>query len=194
MKSAPRATPSTASDQVIEVFFDGDCPLCRREIAFLLRRDSQGRIIATDIAEDSFDASVYGRSHTDFMATIQARLDDRWIRGVEVFRQLYSAVGFKRMVRLSRVRPIAWVLDHAYTVFAKHRLRLTGRCTTSACSIPSASERGTSVQASEARPAEEAHNTASERPDQSAQNSQQLSSFLPSLPPRSLQRSDRTFN
>lgn len=132
--------PAEASN-TIQVFFDGDCPLCRKEIAFLSRRDSEGRIAVTDIAAPSFDASRYDRSHTDFMATIQGRLSDgRWISGVEVFRQLYSAVGFKRMVRLSRLRPIAWVLDHAYTVFAKHRLRLTGRCTTSACSIPSASQ------------------------------------------------------
>lgn len=139
MDTQPRVDPIPRSDESIQVFFDGDCPLCRREIAFLSKRDAQGRIIATDIADPSFDASQYDRLHTDFMATIQGRLaDGRWISGVEVFRQLYAAVGFRRLVRISRARPIAWVLNHAYAIFAKHRLRLTGRCSSTACSIPSA--------------------------------------------------------
>lgn len=121
----------------IEVFFDGDCPLCRREITFLSKRDKEGRIETTDIADAGFDASLFGRSHGDFMATIQGRLaDGRWITGVEVFRQLYSAVGFKRAVRFSRLRPISWLLERSYTFFAKHRLRLTRRCPDSSCSIP----------------------------------------------------------
>ena len=132
-----RGQQRTSSDHAIQVFFDGDCPLCRREVAFLTKRDSQGLIVATDIAAPSFEAAQYARSHTDFMATIQGRLaDGQWISGVEVFRQLYAAIGFKRMVRVSRVRPIAWALNHAYLVFAKHRLRLTGRCSSSACSTP----------------------------------------------------------
>jgi len=122
----------------IQVFFDGDCPLCRREISFLSKRDKEGRIETTDIAESDFDASRFGRSQSDFMATIQGRLaDGRWITGVEVFRQLYSAVGFERAVRFSRLRPISWLLERSYTLFAKHRLRLTRRCLDSGCSIPS---------------------------------------------------------
>ncbi|MCA9152358.1 MAG: DUF393 domain-containing protein, partial [Planctomycetales bacterium] len=37
-------------DESVEVFYDGDCPLCKREIGFLQRRDRQGRIRFTDIA------------------------------------------------------------------------------------------------------------------------------------------------
>jgi predicted DCC family thiol-disulfide oxidoreductase YuxK len=71
------------------------------------------------------------------MATIQGRLaDGRWVRGVEVFRQLYGAVGFTRAVRFSRLRPIAWVLDRSYALFAKHRLRLTRRCVAGSCTLP----------------------------------------------------------
>jgi len=132
--------PSTGPE-AIEVFFDGDCPLCKREIAFLEKRDAQQRIVATDIANPSFDASQFDRSHVEFMATIQGRLPNgQWITGVEVFRQLYAAVGFTRLVRMSRMRPVNWVLNHAYQIFAKHRLRLTGRCDSSACSIPSSAQ------------------------------------------------------
>lgn len=131
---------SEAGQERIEVFFDGDCPLCRREVGFLKRRDRLDRIRATNIADPAFDASLYGRSQTEFMATIQGRLaDGTWISGVEVFRQLYAAVGFSRLIRFSRLRPIAWLLDRAYALFAKHRLRLTGRCSNDACALPQGS-------------------------------------------------------
>jgi predicted DCC family thiol-disulfide oxidoreductase YuxK len=189
MEASKRVGLGTRGSGSIQVFFDGDCPLCKREIAFLSRRDTQGRIIATDIAEPSFDASQHGRSHTEFMATIQGRLaDGRWITGVEVFRQLYSAVGFKRLVRISRVRPIAWVLNHAYAVFAKHRLRLTGRCETGACAIPSSAvkEHDEGI-VSTATLVREPRNSTIPKPDK-------VHEFLPGLPHRTLRSSSRRLN
>ncbi len=120
-----------------EVFFDGECRLCSREIAFLRRRDKTGAIRFTDIAAAEFDASVYDMTQADFMAQIRGRTaDGRFIKGVEVFRQLYSAVGFKWAVRISRLPVISWLLDRAYRWFAKNRLRLTGRCDDGACTVP----------------------------------------------------------
>jgi predicted DCC family thiol-disulfide oxidoreductase YuxK len=139
MRKTRRNDSSSHLQSRIEVFFDGDCPLCKREVAFLTKRDKHRRIVATDIAHASFDASKFGRSQQEFMATIQGRLaDGTWISGVEVFRNLYAAVGFTRLVRISRFRPLAWILDLSYAFFAKHRLRLTGRCASNACSIPAA--------------------------------------------------------
>jgi predicted DCC family thiol-disulfide oxidoreductase YuxK len=41
----------------IEVFYDGACPLCLREINLLRRRDRKHAIRFTDIAAVGFDAS-----------------------------------------------------------------------------------------------------------------------------------------
>jgi predicted DCC family thiol-disulfide oxidoreductase YuxK len=120
-----------------EVFFDGDCPLCRREINFLRHRDKDSLIRFTDIAAPSFDAGIYNMTQEDFMAQIRGRMGDgRFVHGVEVFRQLYSAVGYRRAVRLSRVPGISWLLDQGYRWFAKNRLRLTRRCDSGACTVP----------------------------------------------------------
>ena len=63
------------------------------------------------------------------MAHIRGRLSDgTLIQGVEVFRRLYAAVGFGRAVAVSRLPGISQLLDVGYAVFAKYRLRLTGRC------------------------------------------------------------------
>ena len=117
----------------IEVYFDGDCPLCRREVAYLRRADRRGRIRFTNIAAPAFSAAAVGLDDQELMAEIHGRLPDgAIIRGVEVFRRLYSAVGWGPLVRLSRLPGIRHGLDVAYRLFARHRLRLTGRCS-SAC-------------------------------------------------------------
>ena len=58
-----------------------------------------------------------------------AATDGTWVTGVEVFRRLYAAVGFGPVVRLTRLPLIKQMLNVGYTVFAKNRLKLTGRCT-----------------------------------------------------------------
>ena len=111
------------------MFHDGDCPLCNREVAMLRRLDKARRIKFTDIARPDFDPSIYGKDLETLMAEIHARRPDgSWIRGVEVFRQLYSAVGFGCLVKLSRLPVLSQFLGLGYRVFAKNRLRLTGRC------------------------------------------------------------------
>ncbi|MFT3838990.1 MAG: DUF393 domain-containing protein [Myxococcaceae bacterium] len=122
----------------LEVFFDGECPLCLREINVLRRFDRHGRVRFTDIAAPGFDARGAGVDWQTLMARIHARLPDgRLIEGVEVFRQLYAAVGFGPLVSVTRLPGISNLLEAGYRWFARNRLRLTGRCTHDSCSLPS---------------------------------------------------------
>lgn len=51
----------------------------------------------------------------------------------DIFRRLYAAIGFGPLVFLSRLPLISQLLSWGYTVFARNRLRLTGRCTATSC-------------------------------------------------------------
>ena len=96
----------------IELFFDGDCPLCLREVNLLRRLDRKGRILFTDIASPYFTAGDYGKTFDDFSGVIHARTEkDGWLTGVEVFRRLYSAVGFGLLVELTRLPLLSGLLD-----------------------------------------------------------------------------------
>lgn len=120
---------AVAPDFDIEVFFDGGCPLCRREIAFLRRLDRRSRIRFTDITSLQSAGTVDGIPFEQLMAEIHGRLPDgRWVKGVEVFRRLYSAVGLGPLVSVTRWAGIEQVLDAAYAAFARRRLRWTNRC------------------------------------------------------------------
>jgi predicted DCC family thiol-disulfide oxidoreductase YuxK len=123
------AASAAAPNWDVEVFYDGECPLCRREVAWLKRRDKAQRIRFTNIAEAGFSAEALGTTTQRLMSQMHGRLSDgTWIKGVEVFRRMYAAAGHTWLVALSRLPILAQLLDLGYRVFARHRLRLTGRC------------------------------------------------------------------
>ncbi|MBW2234907.1 MAG: DUF393 domain-containing protein [Deltaproteobacteria bacterium] len=111
----------------ISVLFDGDCPLCVREVR-MLRRLDRGRIGFEDIAAPGFEASRYGLDSATLMARIHGVLgDSRVIEGMEVFRRAYAAVGLGWLLAPSRWPLLRPLCDAAYRSFARNRLRLTGR-------------------------------------------------------------------
>ena len=121
----------------IEVFFDGGCPLCRREIGLLRRWDRRQRIRFADIDAPAFEPAAVGKTRDELMAEIHGRLPDGTvITGVEVFRRLYSAVGFGWLVALTRLPGISGLLNVGYRLFARNRLKLTGRCKDGVCAVP----------------------------------------------------------
>ncbi len=120
----------------IEVFFDGECPLCRREIAFIEKLDRRQRVKLTDIAAPGFEPASIGRDMASLMARIHGRLPDgTLIEGVEVFRRVYSAIGLGALSSVSRWPGISWFADRAYAAFARNRLQLTGRCKDGVCTV-----------------------------------------------------------
>lgn len=136
--SRPAAASSVAPR--LQVFFDGGCPLCSREVALLARRDRRRLIEFIDIAAPGFDAAAWGREPAQFMAAMHARLPDgSWAVGVEAFRNIYGLLGFRRLVALSRLPGLRQLLDAAYRVFARNRTRLQEHCASDGggCGAPS---------------------------------------------------------
>ena len=123
---APTEQP-TGGQFDVEVLYDGDCPLCLREINLLRRWDKRDRIRFTDIAASDFDTAEVGVDMETLMAEIHGRLPSgEIVIGVEVFRRLYSAVGLGWLVAPTRWPGVRQGLDLGYRFFAKYRLRLTG--------------------------------------------------------------------
>jgi predicted DCC family thiol-disulfide oxidoreductase YuxK len=126
-----------------QLLYDGECPLCAREVALLRRLDrGRGRLALEDIAAPDFDPARYGVSRAQLMARIHGALPDgSLVEGVEVFRRAWAAVGLGWLVA-----PTAWpglrpLFDAAYRVFARNRLRWTGR-QASACADDRCGARG----------------------------------------------------
>jgi len=107
----------------------------------MLRRldRGRGRIDFDDITRDGFDPGAYGSSAEELMGRIHGLLPDgTLIEGVEVFRRAYAAVGLGFLLAPTRWPILGPLADAAYRVFARNRLRWTGRseaCATGACEV-----------------------------------------------------------
>jgi predicted DCC family thiol-disulfide oxidoreductase YuxK len=115
-------------DWDIKILYDGGCPLCAREIGMLKRRNRRGRVAFEDIAAPDFDPSRYGLDHQTVMGRIHGALPDgRVVEGMEVFRRAYAGVGLGWLLAPSHWPLTARLFDRTYEIFARNRLRWTGR-------------------------------------------------------------------
>jgi predicted DCC family thiol-disulfide oxidoreductase YuxK len=125
----------------IRVLFDGECPLCKREIAMLEKLDrGRGQIDLEDISKADFDPTPYGVHSDDLMARIHGVLPDgRIVEGLEVFRRVYAAVGLGWLLAPTRWPLLRELSEAGYRIFARNRLRWTGRadaCESGHCTRP----------------------------------------------------------
>ena len=113
----------------IRIFFDGECPLCTREIRLLRRLDrGRGRLRFEDISRPDFEAGADGLDVSALMDRIHGVLPDGTVvEGMEVFRRAYDAVGLGWLLRPTSWPGLRHLADLAYATFARNRLRWTGR-------------------------------------------------------------------
>ena len=128
---APREAPAVGSAEGgpqprLTLFFDGLCPVCAREMAFLRRRDRAGRLAFVDIAEPAFDPRKWGLSLPDLVGRMHAvDVDGRVIDGPEVFRRAYAAVGLGWLMSWTAWPGLRTLADVGYRLFARIRPRLS---------------------------------------------------------------------
>jgi predicted DCC family thiol-disulfide oxidoreductase YuxK len=127
-EASPAAATSSPPQWPLTVYYDGACPICRREIALMRRLDRAGRLQLVDFSTPGFSEQECGLSCERLSAVIHARwADGRVIEGVEVFRAMWTAAGWGGLASLSRWPWFDRLLVRGYAWFAANRLRLTGR-------------------------------------------------------------------
>jgi predicted DCC family thiol-disulfide oxidoreductase YuxK len=115
------------AEQRVKLLYDGDCPFCSREVAWLKRRDRHDRLALENIAAIGFDPTPYGLTREEVMASLHVVLPDgRVVQGVEAVRQAGKAVGLGWMVAPTRLPIVRGILDRTYGLFARNRVRLGG--------------------------------------------------------------------
>jgi predicted DCC family thiol-disulfide oxidoreductase YuxK len=105
----------------LEVFYDGDCPLCRREIALMRRLDTSGRIVFTDVSRDGAGPIEKSALLARFHVVENGRLRS----GADAFAAMWRAVPRLRPLGLIAQRPIVLGgLEGLYRLFLRARPRL----------------------------------------------------------------------
>lgn len=124
----------TNEDIEAEAFYDGDCPLCSREVVWLHKRDTNERIRFIDIAAPQFDADRDAGFPVCRADCIQARLaSGEVLEGTDAFHQLYAIVESPQEQKPARLRVILPALDFGHRLITRRRLRITERQVAHTC-------------------------------------------------------------
>ena len=113
----------------IDVFYDGNCPLCSAEMDAIASMNRDGALRLIDCAAANFDRSTYaaeGITHQAMMDAIHIRdATGQWWQGPDAFAHIYSQVDMKRIAQFwgsSTLRPIT---KRLYPFIAKNRHHLS---------------------------------------------------------------------
>ncbi|MEM6754489.1 MAG: DUF393 domain-containing protein [Cyanobacteria bacterium P01_C01_bin.38] len=114
----------------IKLLYDGECPLCLREVNFLQKKDAgRGKVAFVDIAADDYNPEENaGIDFETAMGRIHGILPDGTIiKNVEVFRRVYEALGMGWVYAITKLPILGAIANFIYGIWADLRLRLTGR-------------------------------------------------------------------
>lgn len=106
----------------LEVWYDGACPLCTREIALMRRLDRAGRIRFTDVAESNAACPI---DRAALLARFHARENGVLLSGAAAFAAMWRAVPLLwPLGQAARLPLVLRGLEWAYLRFLTLRPRL----------------------------------------------------------------------
>ncbi|KAJ7283027.1 hypothetical protein O6H91_16G061800 [Diphasiastrum complanatum] len=121
--------PESLENWTIKMLYDGECPLCMREVRMLQERNKAfGTIKFVDISALNYLPDDNGGITFEMaMGRIHAILKDGTIlQNVEAFKRLYEEVGLGWVYAITNYEPFSSIAESLYNIWAKYRLPLTG--------------------------------------------------------------------
>ena len=100
-----------------KVYYDESCYVCSLEINTIRKQGEACGIEFVDISSDEFEDST-NKVWNDFETEMIGEFDGNVTIGIETFRRMYDAMGYKRAVRFSRLPLIKEMFNLGYHVFA----------------------------------------------------------------------------
>lgn len=113
-----------SSDTTIEVWYDGDCPVCVRSRAWAENRDRADRLDFRDFrsARDEELPAERERHRSTMMVRTPS---DRLLAGFEAWRRIMLELpGWRWLGRLAGLAPLVWFGPAVYGLVARHRHRV----------------------------------------------------------------------
>lgn len=107
------------------LLYDSLCPICRREVDWLKRRDRNGRLATIDIAAPGFDPAPLGLSAERVVARLHGiEADGTVVEGMAAMRGAWRAVGLGWLIAPTGWPLLRHLFDGMYLVFARYRVPL----------------------------------------------------------------------
>lgn len=110
----------------LTLYFDGECPLCAREIKLLRSRAAPSRLLFIDISDAEFDATSLGLSFEHMQSSLHARFSDgTWVTGLDATLWSWRAAGLGVWAAPLSWRVLRPALNIAYRLFCRWRPHLS---------------------------------------------------------------------
>ena len=102
----------------LTVYFDGGCPLCRAEIAYLKEKTDKNTLQFEDVSNREADLGP-DLDRTSALARFHVRdSDGALVSGPPAFVKIWAhAPGFRWLTNLSKIPGMMWVLERVYRLF-----------------------------------------------------------------------------
>ncbi len=112
----------TASSETLTVLYDGDCPLCQREIAHvrgLAQRHSDSNLCFVDVSGVEETEATFGADRATMLARFHVqRADGSSLDGAQAFVAMWSRLpGWRWLARLSRLPGMLALMELSYRGF-----------------------------------------------------------------------------
>lgn len=131
----------------LTLYFDGECPLCAREIKTLRGRAAPERLRFVDIRDEGFEPESMALTFAQMESLLHARFaDGTWVTGLDATLWSWRAAGLGFWAA-----PLSWrwarpLLNVAYRLFCRWRPHLAwlphpdgaARCKGQSCALPEA--------------------------------------------------------
>ena len=113
----------------LTIFFDGGCPLCKREVDFLQSKNQKGALRFIDINTSDFSSDLkYGITYKQAMDRIHAmKSDGSVIKDIKVFQEAYSLIGLGWIYAPTKLPILDKFIEFIYGLWAKYILKITFR-------------------------------------------------------------------
>ena len=113
----------------LTIFFDGGCPLCKREVDFLQSKNQKGALSFIDINTSDFSSDLkHGITYKQAMDRIHAmKSDGSVIKDIKVFQEAYSLIGLGWIYAPTKLPILDKFIEFIYGLWAKYRLKITLR-------------------------------------------------------------------
>jgi predicted DCC family thiol-disulfide oxidoreductase YuxK len=123
MTSATTPEPEPSTSNRPAVFFDGSCPLCRREIAVYRKRDRTGAVDWVDVSSCQAARMAPDLSREDAKRRFHMRrADGTLLSGAAAFAEMWvQTPGFRWLGRVARWPGVTSSLEVAYRGFLRVR-------------------------------------------------------------------------
>lgn len=114
----------------LQIFYDGSCPICVREMSRYRRNDPDGRFTFVDISTDDFDPARYGKTRDEFMKQVHVWGDEEgvFLTGfdavIAIWRRLPICSGRRFVAKVAELPGCHWLGRRAYWLLARNRHRL----------------------------------------------------------------------